>query len=146
VHVPYKGMAAPIQDLIAGRLQALWYVASPQLLGQVKAGKLRALVTAGDERVRTLLDVPTMAEAGYPGFQGGSSNFSIIGPAGIPKPVVDRLHAEILKAMDSPEATKAFDTLTIKKRGAPGEAYARTMREERIAWTPIIKGLNIYQD
>jgi tripartite-type tricarboxylate transporter receptor subunit TctC len=146
VHIPYKGMAAPLQDLIAGRLQALWYVPTPALMEQVKAGKLRVLVTAGEQRMARLPEVPTMTEAGYPGFKGGASNYSIIGRAGMPKAIVDRLHSEIVKAMASPEATRAFDTLTITKNPAPGEFYTKTMLEERAAWAPIIKALNIYEN
>ena len=104
VEVPYKGVNAELPDLMAGQLMAAFVV--PQVvIGPIKAGKLRALAVLGDKRLAGLPDVPTTAEAGFRGLEVFVWN-GIFAPAGTPRPVIDVLHRELVKAYNAPE-TKA---------------------------------------
>ena len=101
-HVPYKGSAPALQDLIAGQVQ-LMFDNLPPSLPQIKAGKLRALAVTSAARAPALPDVPTVAEAGLPGFEA-SSWFGLLAPAGTPPAIVAKLNAEIAKWLATPEA------------------------------------------
>ena len=129
-HVPYKGAPAALNDLLGGRIQMMIdLVQTP--LAHIQAGKLRALGTTGTERLAILPDVPTIAEQGLPGFQFATS-IGIAAPAGTPKPVVDRLHAEMIKALANPELQAAFakQGMQVTPSASP-EAYAKHIAAER---------------
>jgi tripartite-type tricarboxylate transporter receptor subunit TctC len=145
VHVPYKGMNPAVQDFITGRTQVLSYSANAQLSELIKAGKLRAIATATEQRLATLPDVPTMDELGIRNFRP-AANLSIIGPAGMPRPVVDRLYAETVRAMTTPEMTKTLASLLFLKTLSTPDEYARIVRNEIDTWGPLIKALNISLD
>jgi tripartite-type tricarboxylate transporter receptor subunit TctC len=100
LHVPYKGSGSVMPDLLGGQVNSL-FAAMPTVTGFIKEGKLRALAVTTPKRFKGLPDVPTIAEQGYPGYDF-SSWFGIIAPAGTPKPIVDRLHAEVVKALKDP--------------------------------------------
>ncbi|OFZ99739.1 MAG: hypothetical protein A3H35_14730 [Betaproteobacteria bacterium RIFCSPLOWO2_02_FULL_62_17] len=145
VHVPYKGMNPAVQDFITGRIQVLSYSANAQLTELIKAGKLRAIATATEQRLPALPEVPTMDELGIRNFHP-AANLSIVGPAGIPRPVVDRLHAELVKATATPEVAKTYASLLfLRTLGTPDE-YGKIMRNELDTWGPLIKALNISLD
>ncbi len=145
VHVPYKGMNPAVQDLMAGRIQAIMYSANAQLMELVKAGKLRVLATATDARLPDLPEVPTMTELGIRDFRP-AANVAIVGPAGMPRPVVDRLHAELSRTVNSPEVANAYEKLLfVKTLGGPDE-YAQVVKRELEVWAPLIKTLNISLD
>lgn len=145
VHVPYKGMAPAVQDFFAGRTQVMSYSANAQILEMVKAGKLRVIATATVQRVPALPEVPTMEELGIRNFRP-AANLGIVGPAGLPRPIVDRLHAEFMKAMNVPEVTTTYDRLLFVKTPAPSDEYAKIVRTELDTWGPLIKTLNISLD
>ena len=105
-HVPYKGSASALLDLLSGRVD-LFFDAVITSAPHVKAGKLRALATASPRRARVLPEVPTMAEAGYPGIELDFW-FALFAPAGTPQEVVRRLHDEFVKALDSPDVAARF--------------------------------------
>jgi tripartite-type tricarboxylate transporter receptor subunit TctC len=100
LHVPYKGSGSVMPDLLGGQVNSL-FAAMPTVTGFIKEGKLRAIAVTTPKRFKGLPDVPTIAEQGYPGYDF-SSWFGIIAPAGTPKPIVDRLHAEVVKALKDP--------------------------------------------
>ena len=100
LHVPYKGSGSVMPDLLGGQVNAL-FAAMPTVTGHIREGKLRAIAVTTPKRFRGLPDVPTIAELGYPGYDF-SSWFGILAPAGTPKPAIDRLHAEIVKALKDP--------------------------------------------
>ena len=100
VHVPYKGSGSVMPDLLGGQVTSL-FAAMPTVTGYIKEKKLRAIAVTTPNRFRGLPDVPTIAESGYPGYDF-SSWFGILAPAGTPKPVIDRLNAEIVKALKDP--------------------------------------------
>jgi tripartite-type tricarboxylate transporter receptor subunit TctC len=105
-HVPYKGSAPALLDLLAGRVD-LFFDAIITSAPHVRAGKLRALATASPRRARVLPEVPTMAEAGYPGIELDFW-FALFAPAGTPQEVVGRLHQEFVRALHSPDLAAKF--------------------------------------
>jgi tripartite-type tricarboxylate transporter receptor subunit TctC len=105
-HVPYKGSAPALADLMAGRVD-LFFDAVITATPQIRAGKIRALATASTKRLAILPDVPTMAEAGYPGIEADFW-FALFAPAGTPPAIVQRLNQEFGKAMHSPEVKARF--------------------------------------
>jgi tripartite-type tricarboxylate transporter receptor subunit TctC len=100
VHVPYKGSGSVMPDLLGGQVSSL-FAAMPTVTAYIKEKKLRAIAVTTSNRFRGLPDVPTIAEQGYPGYDF-SSWFGILAPAGTPKPVIDRLNAEIVKTLKDP--------------------------------------------
>jgi tripartite-type tricarboxylate transporter receptor subunit TctC len=100
-HVPYKGTAPAVTDLLGGRVQ-LTFTGAPNLIQQVEAGKIRALAVSGANRLRAAPDVPTVAESGFPGFEA-SQWYGILVPAGTRKEIIDRLNKEIVAAMSGAE-------------------------------------------
>jgi len=100
LHVPYKGSGSVMPDLLGGQVNSL-FAAMPTVTGYIKEGKLRAIAVTTPKRFKGLPDVPTIAEQGYPGYDF-SSWFGIIAPAGTPKPVIDRLQREVVKALKDP--------------------------------------------
>jgi tripartite-type tricarboxylate transporter receptor subunit TctC len=109
VHVPYKGSGSVMPDLLGGQVSSL-FAAMPTVTSYIKEKKLRAIAVTTPNRFRGLPDVPTIAEQGYPGYDF-SSWFGILAPAGTPKPIVDRLNAEIVKASEGSERAGAPDRL-----------------------------------
>lgn len=111
VHVPYKGSGPLIADLTGGQVQ--YTFATPgATLPLAKAGKLKILAVAAAQRLAKADTIPTMSEAGMPGFTGGSW-YGLLAPAGTPAPIVERLHAEVVSAFKSPEIRKTLDDLSI---------------------------------
>jgi tripartite-type tricarboxylate transporter receptor subunit TctC len=100
VHIPYKGSGSVMPDLLGGQVNAL-FAAMPTVTAYIKSGKLRAIAVTTPQRFPGLPDVPTIAESGYPGYSF-SSWFGILAPAGTPRPVIDRLQAEVAKALKDP--------------------------------------------
>ncbi len=142
VHVPYKGASAAMGDLLGGRIQMMIdLVQTP--LPNIQAGKLRPLGTTGAQRVALLPDVPTIAEQGLPGFQFATW-IGIAAPAGTPKPIVDRLHAEMVKALAMPDLQAAFakQGMQVAPSASP-EAFAQFMKSEHDRLGELIKNAGI---
>jgi tripartite-type tricarboxylate transporter receptor subunit TctC len=136
-HVPYKGSGPAMQDLLGGQV-GVSFAGVPNVLGQVKAGKLKALAVTTPKRWVELPDVPTMVEAGVPDYEA-TLWLSISGPAGMPAPLVQRLYAEIGKALQDPELRNSFRTGGVEAMSmAPAElnAYMRTEYEK---WGRVVK-------
>src|SRR5256886_1501343 len=104
VHVPYKGIAPAMTDLLSGEVQ-LMFGTVVALVPQIQAGKLRALAVTSRKRSSLLTDVPTLAESGLPDYEAGSW-YGILSPAATPREVIDRLHGAIVKALKQPDASK----------------------------------------
>jgi tripartite-type tricarboxylate transporter receptor subunit TctC len=136
-HVPYKGSAPALQDLIAGQVQ-LMFDNLPPSLPQIKGGKLRALAVTSAVRAPALPDVPTVAEAGLPGFEA-SSWFGILAPAGTPPEVIARLNAEIAKWLASPEAKEKMLALGANAIGGTPEDFAKHIAAETAKWQRVVK-------
>ena len=138
VHVPYRGGGPALTDLIAGRTQA-FSAGTPALMPHIKSGRLRVLAVGMPKRIPALLDTPTVAESGFPGFQALSwSGISVA--RGTPQPVVDRLSAEILKAMDAPDFKERLRSMG---SDAPSirtpEQFASFVSSELKTYTELVK-------
>jgi tripartite-type tricarboxylate transporter receptor subunit TctC len=141
VHVPYRVMSQAVTDIIAGRV-SFWIVPIPGLLQQINAGQVRALAVAGDARSRDLPGVPTVEETGFGRFDA-STTYALFGPAGTPKEIVERMHDEIRKALDSAEVQEKLRKAGVEpKIGSPEQVKA--MLEERTPqWAEVIKSAGI---
>ena len=140
VHVPYKGTGPALADLMSGNLQFLSVeltAAEPHW----KSGKLKALAIAAAERVPGVA-LPTIAEAGYPGFEV-TSWYAIFGPAGMPGEVTQKLSAEIAKAVNSPDLNERLKGLGTTPIGSSPERLAAHVRAEVARWTQVVKTANI---
>jgi tripartite-type tricarboxylate transporter receptor subunit TctC len=108
-HVPYRGAAPASQDLLAGHVSMLFDIV-PLAVSNLQSGKVRALAVCASERVKALPEVPTIAEAGLPGMEAGAW-FGLFAPAGTPPAIINRLNAEVRKALDSPEVKERLQAL-----------------------------------
>jgi tripartite-type tricarboxylate transporter receptor subunit TctC len=141
LHVPYRGSGPAVVDLVAGRI-AIMFDATPSLLPFVTAGKLRVLAAASPERHRLLPDIPTFAELGLPGMDIALW-YGIAAPAGTPRPIVQRLNAELVKILDMPDVRRTLsDQGADIKSGSP-EDFGAFMREEQARWGPVVKQAGI---
>jgi tripartite-type tricarboxylate transporter receptor subunit TctC len=141
LHVPYRGSGPAVVDLVAGRI-AIMFDATPSLLPFVTAGKLRVLAAASPERHRLLPDIPTFAELGLPGMDIALW-YGIAAPAGTPRPIVQRLNAELVKILDMPDVRRTLsDQGADIKSGSP-EEFGTFMREEQARWGPVVKQAGI---
>jgi len=136
-HVPYKGSAPALQDLIGGQVQ-LMFDNLPPSLPQIKAGKLRALAVTSLARAPALPDVPTMAEAGLPGYEA-SSWFGVLAPAGTPPAIVTKLNAEIAKWLATPEAKEKLSKQGANAAGGTPEDFAKHIAAETAKWAKVVK-------
>jgi tripartite-type tricarboxylate transporter receptor subunit TctC len=137
VHVPYKGSTGARNDILSGQIQIL-FDSVPTMAPQIKAGMVRALGTSGKTRSSTLPDVPTMAEAGVPGFNA-TLWVGFMAPSGTPKPIVDKLHDEITKILRRSDIKQAWE-----KTGATPivmtQPEFKTFMEAQVAkWAEVIK-------
>jgi tripartite-type tricarboxylate transporter receptor subunit TctC len=140
-HVPYKGTGPMLTDLLGGQIE-MTFNGIPPIAGQLKAGKIRPIAVGSVARVPSFSDVPTIAESGYPGFET-SQWYGIIAPAGVPKPVLDRLHAAIVAALKSPDATqKIVDDGGILVGGSPKD-FADLIVKEQARWGTVVRAANI---
>jgi tripartite-type tricarboxylate transporter receptor subunit TctC len=133
--VPYQGSPQAVADVIAGRTLMTFSPAST-VVGQIAAGKLRALATTTSKRAGALPDVPTMMESGIPDFDT-SLWFGLLAPAGTPRPIVDKLAAAARQAMHTPAATAALRPQGDDPRDAGPDEFAAFMRSEITRWTEV---------
>jgi tripartite-type tricarboxylate transporter receptor subunit TctC len=143
-HIPYKGAAQAVTDLIGGQVH--WYASSiPTLISQIRAGKLRALAVSSLKRVDDLPNVPTIAESGYKGFDA-TTWFGFVAPAGTPKDIVDKLSSEINKALkDKSSQQKLADQGADILGGTPAQ-FAQLIKSEIASWAVVVKDANIKLD
>jgi tripartite-type tricarboxylate transporter receptor subunit TctC len=136
-HVPYKGSALALTDLVGGQVQ-LMFDNLPSSLQFIKAGKLKALAVTSTTRAAALPDVPTMVEAGVPGYEA-SAWFGILAPAGTPRDVVMRTNAEIVKWLASPDAREKLASQGAIAAGGSPEDFARHIAAETAKWAKVVK-------
>ncbi len=144
VHVPYKGSGPAVTDLVGGQVQ-LMFDSITSALPHVKGGKLRAYAVTTAKRSRTLPDLPTIAEAGLPGYDL-SPWFATFVPAKTPRPVVERLNAEMLRALKLPETLQRFDAIGAEPVGGTPEDLAAHLKRETERWSRIIRERGIRAD
>jgi tripartite-type tricarboxylate transporter receptor subunit TctC len=136
-HVPYKGAAPAMQDLVGGQIQ-LMFDNLASALGQVRAGKVKGLAVTTAKRTPLAPDLPTIAESGLPGFDI-STWFGVFVPAGTPRDVVDRLHAEFTRALAEPEVREKILNLGAEPVGNRPEEFAAYIQREADKYARVIK-------
>jgi tripartite-type tricarboxylate transporter receptor subunit TctC len=137
VHVPYKGGAAAIQDLIAGRVQVM-FESLNSIAPFARSGAVRALAVGSDHRSAAFPDLPTIAEAGVPGYEAGTWT-GVIAPAGVPRPIVDKLNAAINKAIASPTFRARFAQIGDEPAGGTPEDFAKLIAADSAKWEDVVK-------
>jgi tripartite-type tricarboxylate transporter receptor subunit TctC len=141
VHVPYKGSGPSMQDLIAGQIPMSFETALVAI-PQINAGKVRALAVTPAKRAKVLPEVPTLAESGLKGFDVASWQ-AIFAPAGTPKPIVDKLNAELTKIVaETPVAARLF-TMGVENVPMTPAQFADFQRAELAKWAKIVKDGNV---
>jgi tripartite-type tricarboxylate transporter receptor subunit TctC len=137
VHVPFKGGGPAMMDVIAGNTQvAIGSLA--QMVPQIKAGRLKALGVGSPARLATLPEVPTISEAGVPGYDA-SNWWGILAPAGTPKPVIERLHRELTAIVASAETRKRFDAEGAEALQMSPEEFGRFVATETTKWGRVVR-------
>ena len=136
-HVPYKGSGPAMQDLLGGQV-GVSFAGVPNVLGQIKAGKLKALAVTTPKRWVELPDVPTMAEAGVPDYEA-TLWLSISGPAGMPASIVQRLYVEITRALQDRELQNSFRSAGVDAVSMPPDELNRYMRAEYEKWGRVVR-------
>jgi tripartite-type tricarboxylate transporter receptor subunit TctC len=136
-HVPYKGAAPAMNDLIGGQIQ-LMFDNLASSLAQVRAGKVRALAVTTAKRSALAPDIPTIAESGLPGFDINTW-FGIFVPAGTPREIVDRLHAEFTAALAAPDLRDKMLNLGAEPVASRPEDFARYIRSEAEKYSRVVK-------
>jgi len=137
VHVPYKGAAPAMQDLVGGQIQVMFDNLASALT-QVRAGKVRALAVTTAKRTSLAPEFPTIAESGLPGFDI-ETWFGILAPAGIPREVLDRLHAEFTRALAAPDIREKMLNLGAEPVGNRPEEFAAYIHSEAEKYARVIK-------
>jgi tripartite-type tricarboxylate transporter receptor subunit TctC len=137
VHVPYKGGAMAINDLIAGHVQVMWESLN-SIAPHARSGKVRALAVSGARRSPGFPDLPTIAEAGVPGYEAGTWS-GVIAPAGLPRPIVDRLNAAVNEAIRSTLFIERFAFIGDEPAGGTPEQFAETIRIDSARWGEVVR-------
>ena len=137
VHIPYKGGAPAIADLISGQVQ-LMFESTNSIAPHVKAGRVRALAVTGEQRSSSLPDVPTLIEAGVPGYEVNAWS-GIITTAGVPRAVLDRLNAAVNKAILDPQTKERLFAMGSEGGGGSPEDFAALIRRDSAKWADVIK-------
>jgi len=137
VHVPYKGSAFAIPDVISGRIQALFANVSP-LQPHIRSGKLRPLAVTSSRRVRTLPDVPTIAESGYPGYEAVNW-FGIVVPARTPEDTIRKLNAAIRESVNLPEVREYYENRGADSITSTPEEMSAFLQGEADKWAAVVR-------
>jgi tripartite-type tricarboxylate transporter receptor subunit TctC len=143
-HIPYKGSAPAVTDLIGGQVQ-VYFDNTPNVLPHIKAGKIRALAVTSAKRFSLVPDLPTVAEAGVPGYEV-TVWFGTVAPAGTPPEVVAKINAEINRILTLPEVKERFTGGGIEIVGGTPETFGALIRKEAATWAKVVKDANIKPD
>jgi tripartite-type tricarboxylate transporter receptor subunit TctC len=141
VHVPYKGIAPAVLDLLGGQVQ-LTISAFPTALPHLKSGKLRALAVTSAKRSGLMTDVPTVSESGLPGYEAAGW-FGVLAPAGTPGPVINLLNAEINRILELPEVKASLASDGAEPAGGTPAQMADSARAGIAKWSKLIRELNL---
>jgi tripartite-type tricarboxylate transporter receptor subunit TctC len=137
VHIPYKGGAPAIADLIAGNVQ-LMFESTNSIAPHVRAGRVRALAVTGERRSVSLPEVPTLIEAGVPGYEVNVWS-GIITTAGVPRAVLDKLNAAVNRAILQPDTRERLAQLGSEGGGGTSEAFAELIRRDSAKWAEVVR-------
>lgn len=141
VHVPYKGGAPAMVDLIAGQVQVV-FASAATAVQQAKAGKIRALAVTTSRRFTAMPDLPTVAESGLPGYEADNW-YGFVTVANTPKPIITRLHAELVKALKMPDVGQTLANQGLDLKVSSPEEFGAYMKSEFEKWAKVIKDAGI---
>jgi tripartite-type tricarboxylate transporter receptor subunit TctC len=144
LHVPYKGSGPAVSDLLGGQVN-LMFDSITSAKPHIASGKLRALGVTSAKRSAALPDVPTIAEAGLPGYEVAPW-FAVFMPAGTPKPIIDKMHAALIEAMKQPDVRARFQTIGAEPIGSTPEELAVHLARESARWSKLISERGIKLD
>jgi len=140
VHVPYKGMSLAITDVISGQV-SLVFGTSASVMQHARSGRMRALATTGAQRAAALPDLPTVAEAGVPGYEAGLW-YGFVGPARIPPDIVRRL-SEIVSVLKSPEVRERLASQGVEATPTTPEEFGRLLVSDLERWAKVVQRAGI---
>lgn len=141
VHIPYKGSAGVLADVMGGQI-AVTIDNMPVYLPQVKTGKIRALAVSPAKRSSAAPDIPTVAEAGVPGYDSGAW-FGLLAPAGTPRAIVEKLSAETARILKLPDVSKRISELGAEPVGSTPAQFTALIKDEIAKWAKVIKDANV---
>jgi tripartite-type tricarboxylate transporter receptor subunit TctC len=141
LHVPYKGTGQAVTDLLAGQIDLL-FAPAQTVLPQVKAGKLKALATTGARRPETIPDLPTVAEAGVPGYEAVGW-FGLLAPAATPKATVEKLSADANRVLADSEVRARMQAAGADPAGNTPDEFARFIRNDQAKWAKLMREAGI---
>ena len=141
VHVPYKGNAEAITDLLGGQISIV-FTGVPPVVPLMQAGKIKLLATTGDKRIPAIPDLPTIAEAGYPGAAMGIW-YGLVAPAATPKDILARLHKEITRIQALPDIRERFVQLGTEPKTNTPEQFTALVRDDLAKWAKVIKAAGL---
>lgn len=144
VHIPYKGSAPALQDLVAGRVQAMFDLVTTSL-PMIQASKVRPIAVTSAARVPTLPDIPTLKESGYPDYEV-TAWFGLFAPAGTPPAAIARLHDATAQALGAPEFKDKLAKMGMTPMAASQADFARTVAAEAVKWRNVVKSARIKTD
>jgi tripartite-type tricarboxylate transporter receptor subunit TctC len=144
LHIPYRGTAPAVTDLMGGQIQML-FTGAPAVMGQVKNGQLRALAVSSPKRLDALPDLPTVAEAGYKNFEADQW-YGVVAPAGTPRDIVLKLNQQINVALNSAELKKRLTTEGAVATPETPEAFGKLIAQEIVRWRPVIASGRVKAD
>src|SRR3954454_20331649 len=141
VHVPYKGGGPAMQGFLGGQVDS--FFATPiSSISQIRSGKARAIATTGLKRPALMPDVPTVAESGFPGYEA-LNWYGYLAPAGTPRPIIERLHRDIAKALANPKVIEALHKTGVEPQAMTPEEFGRYIRREYDTWGKVVKEAGI---
>ena len=144
IQIPYKGNAPALTDLLGGHVDIM-FSPLPAAVGLVHDGKVRALAVTGRARSPLFADLPTVAEAGLPGYDC-ELHYGIVAPAGVPRPIVEKLNAALRGALAEPDVAQRFATLGAEVFSSAPDAYAADIAAEEAKWSPIVRKAGVKGD
>ena len=136
-HVPYKGAVA-VNDVLSGESVHFMFATIPSVIGHVRSGRLRALAVTSAQRSAGVPEVPTVAESGLPGFDA-SSWFGLVGPAGLPRELAEKIAADVARVLGEPGMREKFVQQGADPVGSTPRAFGEYMRAETAKWAPLVK-------
>ena len=143
-HIPYKGSAPVVADLIGGQVDIM-FDNLPNVIQHVRGGRMKALAVSSAKRSPAAPDVPTVAEAGVPGFDV-TVWFGLLAPAGVPKEIIQRLNAESVRIINSPDVTDKFTKQGVEPKTGTPEQFGDLVKSEVVRWAKVIKDAGIRAD
>ncbi len=140
-HIPYKGNAEAITDLLGGQISIV-FTGVPPVVPLMQAGKVKLLATTGGKRIASIPELPTIAEAGYPGAAMGIW-YGLVAPAATPKDILARLHQEITRIQTLPDIRERFVQLGTEPTTSTPEQFTALVRDELVKWAKVIKAAGV---